>query len=49
MTAYDFHPEAGTDLDEIWEYIAADNVDAADRLIMRPSVSPVSANRIMLS
>jgi plasmid stabilization system protein ParE len=25
MTGYDFHPEAETDLDEIWEYIAADN------------------------
>jgi plasmid stabilization system protein ParE len=22
MTGYDFHPEAETDLDEIWEYIA---------------------------
>lgn len=30
---YDFHPEAETDLDEIWEYIAADNVDTADRVI----------------
>jgi plasmid stabilization system protein ParE len=34
MTAgYEFHPEAETDLDEIWEYIAADNIDAADRVI----------------
>jgi plasmid stabilization system protein ParE len=33
MTRYDFHPEAGADLDEIWEYIRADNLDAADRLI----------------
>ena len=31
MTGYDFHPEASTDLDEIWEFIAADNLDAADR------------------
>jgi len=29
MTGYDFHPEARRDLDEIWEYIAADNFDAA--------------------
>lgn len=30
---YDFHPEAEIDLDEIWEYIAADNISAADRVI----------------
>jgi hypothetical protein len=23
MTGYDFHPAAETDLDEIWEYVAA--------------------------
>lgn len=33
MTGYDFHPEARIDLDEIWEFIRADNLDAADRLI----------------
>jgi len=33
MTGYDFHPEARFDLDEIWEYIAADNLDAADLVI----------------
>jgi len=33
MTGYDFHPEALRDLDEIWEYIALDNLDAADRVI----------------
>ena len=33
MTGYDFHPEASTDLDEIWEFIAAENLDAADRVI----------------
>ena len=33
MTGYDFHPEARFDLDEIWEFIRADSVDAADRLI----------------
>jgi plasmid stabilization system protein ParE len=33
MTGYDFHPEARADLDEIWEYIRADNLDAADRVI----------------
>lgn len=33
MTGYDFHPEASADLDEIWEFIAADSLDAADRVI----------------
>ena len=33
MTGYDFHPEARLDLDEIWEFIRADNLDAADQMI----------------
>jgi plasmid stabilization system protein ParE len=33
MIGYDFHPEARLDLDEIWEFIRADNLDAADRVI----------------
>ena len=33
MTGWDFHPEALADLDEIWEFVSADDVDAADRLI----------------
>jgi plasmid stabilization system protein ParE len=33
MTGYALHPEARFDLDEIWEYIASDNVTAADRVI----------------
>lgn len=33
MTGYDFHPEARADLDEIWEHIRAENLDAADRVI----------------
>jgi plasmid stabilization system protein ParE len=33
MTSYAFHPEAFADLDEIWEYIAGDNIDAADRVL----------------
>jgi toxin ParE1/3/4 len=31
MKRFVLHPEAYTDLDEIWEYIASDNIDAADR------------------
>lgn len=30
---YLLHPEALQDLDGIWEYIAQDNLDAADRVI----------------
>ena len=26
-------PEAAQDLDDIWEYIAAENIDAADRVL----------------
>jgi plasmid stabilization system protein ParE len=33
MSGYAFHPDARGDLDEIWHYIAADNLDAADRVI----------------
>ena len=33
MTTYNFHPEALLDLDEIWEFIRADSLDAADRTI----------------
>jgi len=33
MIGYDFHPEARLDLDEIWEFIRSDNLDAADRVI----------------
>jgi plasmid stabilization system protein ParE len=34
MIAYEFHPEARLDLDEIWEFIRDDNLDAAARLIV---------------
>ena len=33
MSGYAFHPDAFADLDEIWEYIAQNNVDAADRVL----------------
>jgi plasmid stabilization system protein ParE len=33
MSGYAFHPDAFADLDEIWEYIAKDNLDAADRIL----------------
>jgi plasmid stabilization system protein ParE len=35
MSGYFVSGEAERDLHELWEYIAADNVDAADRLIVR--------------
>ena len=32
MSLYVLHPDASSDLEEIWEFIAEDNVDAADRV-----------------
>ena len=32
MNEFVLHPQAVADLDEIWEYIAADNLDATDRI-----------------
>ena len=32
MIEFVLHPQACAELDDIWEYIAADNVDAADRV-----------------
>lgn len=33
MKQFVLHPEAYSDLTEIWEYIAADNLNAADRVL----------------
>ena len=33
MNGYRFHPEAEADLDAIWEFIAEDSLEAADRMI----------------
>src|SRR5258706_13395288 len=35
MSGYVLDADADLDLDEIWEYIAADNIDAADQWIGR--------------
>jgi toxin ParE1/3/4 len=35
MTRYIFGRDAAEDLDQIWNYIAQDNVSAADRLIKK--------------
>jgi plasmid stabilization system protein ParE len=32
MTGYHFHPEAALDLEAIWDFIAQDNPDAADKV-----------------
>ena len=32
MSGYVLHPEAYIDIDELWEFIAQDNLDAADRV-----------------
>jgi len=33
MGGFVLHPDAFTDLEEIWEFIAAENLDAADRVL----------------
>ena len=33
MSGFVLHPEAYKDLEEIWDFIAADSVDAADRVL----------------
>ena len=33
MSGQAFHPDARSGLDEIWDYIGADNLDAADQVI----------------
>lgn len=33
MSGYAFHPEALSDLDQIWEYVAEHSIDAADRVL----------------
>ena len=33
MSSFVLHPEALADLEEIWEFIAAENLDAADRVL----------------
>jgi plasmid stabilization system protein ParE len=33
VSAYWLHPDAFTDLNDIWEFIAQDSVDAADRVL----------------
>ena len=33
MSGFVLHPAAFSDINEIWEFIAADNLDAADRIL----------------
>ena len=33
MSGYAFHPKAFTDIDDLWEYIAERNLEAADRVV----------------
>lgn len=46
MTGYAFHPDALDDLDEIWEFIAQDNVDAADRVVAEVLATCESLSRL---
>jgi toxin ParE1/3/4 len=45
MSKFVLHPEADADLNEIWEYIAADNLDAADRVLDELYQSIISLTR----
>lgn len=33
MSGYSFHPDAVKDLEEIWEFIAQDSLDASDQVL----------------
>jgi toxin ParE1/3/4 len=33
MSGFVLHPEALADLEEVWEFIAANNLEAADRVL----------------
>ena len=48
MSGFVLHPEANTDLDEIWEYIAADNLVAADR-VLKKSTKRFSGSSLFLA
>jgi plasmid stabilization system protein ParE len=41
MSAYALSTGAALDLDDIWEYIAADSIDAADAVIYRAERLPI--------
>jgi antitoxin ParD1/3/4/toxin ParE1/3/4 len=32
MSGFELHPDAYTDLDQLWDFIAEDSIDAADRV-----------------
>lgn len=32
MSGFELHPEAYVDIDELWEFVAEDSIDAADRV-----------------
>jgi plasmid stabilization system protein ParE len=46
MRTSGLHPEASLDIEEIWEYIARDSLDAADRVIseIEAAISNVTAS-----
>ena len=49
MSSYAFHPEAFADLEEICDYIAAENIDAADRLLadIHSTLTTLAASRYL--
>jgi plasmid stabilization system protein ParE len=47
MSGYILAPLAAQDLDDLWEFIASNNLDAADRIIYHPETSPLEIVRIL--
>jgi plasmid stabilization system protein ParE len=43
MSGYVLHPEAFTDIDQIWEYVAQDNIDAADACLRTSSAPSIGS------
>ena len=46
MSVYILSEDADLDLDDIWEYIARDNLDAADRWIGKPLMHLKPSDRL---
>jgi plasmid stabilization system protein ParE len=47
MSGYAFHPDARGDLDEIWDYIAADDLDAAGATISARMSASVTVEEVL--
>ena len=48
MSGYILSVDADLDLNDVWEYIAADNIDAADQWIEKRSSTPLKPSHKLL-